>query len=156
MTTSTLLKAAQAALDALCLPCDRWNGTQARIVNAAIDALRAAIAAQPAPDAGPVAEWQARVGPRGQWKRVDPPPGVTVDQRVAELRGYPRYEFRALYAAPIAQQAAAAPTKWPLTSDYKLTMYGHAMLRPKAGPMTSICWYVAGIEDAEAAHGIRG
>jgi hypothetical protein len=30
----------QQALDALCLPCARWNNIQTLIINAAIDALR--------------------------------------------------------------------------------------------------------------------
>ena len=38
-------KAMQMALDALCLPCDRWNGVQSQIVQNAIEALRAALAA---------------------------------------------------------------------------------------------------------------
>ena len=38
-----LRTAAQQALEALQLPCPRWNGTQSQIVNAAIDALRAAL-----------------------------------------------------------------------------------------------------------------
>ena len=41
---STLRAAAQQALEALELPCSRWNGTQSNIVNAAIDTLRAALA----------------------------------------------------------------------------------------------------------------
>jgi hypothetical protein len=50
-----------------------------------------------------VAEWQARVGPKGDWRRIVPPDGETVEQRVAYLRSYPRYEFRALYAAPLPE-----------------------------------------------------
>lgn len=34
-------------VDALCMPCDRWNGTQARIVNAAIAAARARLEGKP-------------------------------------------------------------------------------------------------------------
>ena len=34
-----LRTAAQAGLEALCLPCDRWNKTQSKLVNAAIAAL---------------------------------------------------------------------------------------------------------------------
>ena len=45
MTTKpTLKEAATMALEALCMPCDRWNGTQAKIVSKAIEALRAALA----------------------------------------------------------------------------------------------------------------
>lgn len=36
----------QQALDALCLPCDRWNGQQTLIVNAAIGSLRNALDAR--------------------------------------------------------------------------------------------------------------
>ena len=35
----------QQALDALCLPCDRWNGEQTKIINAAIEALRGCLTA---------------------------------------------------------------------------------------------------------------
>ena len=35
-----LRTAAQAGLEALCLPCDRWNKQQTEIVNAAIAALK--------------------------------------------------------------------------------------------------------------------
>ena len=41
-----LRKAAQQALEALCLPCDRWNRRQTEIINASITALRAALADQ--------------------------------------------------------------------------------------------------------------
>lgn len=34
-------------VEALCMPCDRWNGTQARIVNAAIAAARARLEGKP-------------------------------------------------------------------------------------------------------------
>ena len=33
----------QTALEALCLPCDRWNKQQTEIVNAAIAAIREAV-----------------------------------------------------------------------------------------------------------------
>lgn len=36
----------QQALEALCLPCDRWNGQQTLIVNAAIGSLRNALDAR--------------------------------------------------------------------------------------------------------------
>jgi hypothetical protein len=45
---TTLREAAQQALEALQLPCPRWNGTQSEIVNAAITALRAALAQEQA------------------------------------------------------------------------------------------------------------
>lgn len=41
----------QMALEALCMPCDRWSKTQAKIVSAAIESLTAALAR---PDADPV------------------------------------------------------------------------------------------------------
>jgi len=47
----------QQALDALCLPCDRWNGEQTKIINAAIEALRGCLtapAAEPEPQATPI------------------------------------------------------------------------------------------------------
>lgn len=48
-------------------------------------------------------EWQARAG-NGAWRRIDPPPGETIEQRVSYLRnrrdnGRPMYEVRALYTA---------------------------------------------------------
>jgi len=45
---TTLHKAAQAALEALDLPCDRWNATQYEAVKKARDDLRAALAQEPA------------------------------------------------------------------------------------------------------------
>ena len=42
--SKALEEAARQALEALCLPCSRWNGTQSKIVNDAIEALRAALA----------------------------------------------------------------------------------------------------------------
>ena len=45
---TTLHKAAQAALEALDLPCDRWNATQYEAVKKARDDLRAALAKEPA------------------------------------------------------------------------------------------------------------
>ena len=39
-----LREAAQQALEALCLPCDRWNRRQTEIINASITALRTALA----------------------------------------------------------------------------------------------------------------
>lgn len=47
--TEQLKAAAQQALDALCMPCKRWNATQHMLVSAAIDALRAALAAPAVP-----------------------------------------------------------------------------------------------------------
>ena len=45
----------QQALEALRLPCDRWNGQQTKMVNAAIEALSAALAAPAAePQATPI------------------------------------------------------------------------------------------------------
>ena len=52
MTAPSLREAATMALEALCMPCDRWNGTQAKIVSKAIEALHAALAP---PEAEPVA-----------------------------------------------------------------------------------------------------
>lgn len=49
----------QQALDALCLPCDRWNGEQTKIINAAIEALRGCLTTPAAePEAMP-ADWFA-------------------------------------------------------------------------------------------------
>ena len=44
---SDLHKAAQAALDALELPCDRWNATQYNLVTKAASDLRTALAQEP-------------------------------------------------------------------------------------------------------------
>ena len=65
--------------------------------------------AMPAPSVplggGEVAEWQARVG-TGAWRRIDPPRGETIEERVKYLRdrahtgGAAMYEVRALYAHP--------------------------------------------------------
>lgn len=61
----------------------------------------------PAEEAGQaVAEWQARAG-GGEWKRIQPLKGETIEQRLVELRQYPRYEFRALYTAPLAAPTPA-------------------------------------------------
>lgn len=46
----------QQALDALCLPCDRWNGEQTKIINAAIEALRGCLTA-PAAEVPEVWGW---------------------------------------------------------------------------------------------------
>jgi hypothetical protein len=51
-------------------------------------------------------------------------------------------------------ESTAVAAQQPLTQDAKSRMYGSALMRPKQGPMTSICWYLAGVEDAERAHGI--
>ena len=52
-------------------------------------------------------------------------------------------DIGALHAAPVA-----------LTGAQKTSMWAEALHRPKDGPMTSDCWYLAGVEDAERAHGI--
>jgi hypothetical protein len=41
-----LREAAQQAMEALCLPCDRWNRRQTEIINASITALRTALEEQ--------------------------------------------------------------------------------------------------------------
>ena len=48
--TASLREAAQLALDALRMPCDRWSGVQAKIVSGAIEALHAALALPDEPD----------------------------------------------------------------------------------------------------------
>lgn len=96
--------------------------------NEVIGLLDAALAA-PEQAAQPVAEWQARVGPKGQWRRIDPTgTGETLEQRVAYLRGlkngagYRPYEVRALYAAPhpapVAQTVAWLMTNGDSEADW--------------------------------------
>ena len=132
MTAPTLREAAQSALDALCMPCDRWNGTQARIVNAAIDALRSALAAQPAPDEQPVAREQIFAAGRAS---------VTIDEMRARIAAFD--------AAPIAQQAA--PARQPLTVDQIEAMNRAAQDQGIRGVMPWL--YLA--RAIEAAHGIK-
>lgn len=102
--------------------------------------------AQPAASGEP-AEWQGRVGKHGRWRRIDPPPGETMEQRVAYLRSMPAYEIRALYAAP-----QPAPARVPLTEAEIASMQREAnttgvqFLQP-----STVRWIVRAIE---AAHGI--
>lgn len=100
--------------------------------------------AQPAASGEP-AEWQAQVGKRGQWRRIDPPPGETMEQRVAYLRSMPAYEIRALYTAQ------PAPALAPLTDEQALEI---AVTATPPGSMASRHQIVEAIRLAERHHGI--
>ena len=131
---SNLREAAQAALDALVIRCG--TNAEERCPNGAITALRAALA-KPQPEPV-IAEWQARVGNRGAWRRVDATPSETLRQRVEYLKSLGTYELRALYAAPQAQR--------PLTEDptnkYAINVPGYGWVDTKA------------VRAIERAHGI--
>ena len=132
MTAPSLREAAQMALEALCMPCDRWNGTQAKIVSKAIESLRAALAL---PDAEPVALVQDGAL---RWNITSP----TFSVPLSFLRG-----THMLYAAP---QPAPVERK-PLTDEQKTSLFRNAQDRLVEGES-----YMQGIEDAEAAHNIKG
>lgn len=53
-----------------------------------------------------------------------------------------------------AQPAPTPPARVALSDEQKNTLFGRALMRPKTGPMIDVCWYAAGIEDAERHHGI--
>lgn len=101
------------------------------------------LAQQPAASGEP-AEWQGRVGKHGRWRRIDPPPGETMEQRVAYLRSMPVYEIRALYAAP-----QPAPALVPLTNAQidAIGRTGHGGSDPQE-------WFRNAARAIEAAHDI--
>lgn len=98
------------ALNALCLPCDRWNGTQTDIVNEAIEALKQELAKpEPEPvayrhgfdgygwlytDSGDGSSWREKKPSDGEWLYVAPiEPKPTLwarieDGALIEVSGY--------------------------------------------------------------------
>ena len=116
MTAPTLREAAQAALDALTYRGDYRNADRHTKKQSAIDALRSALAAQPAPDAGLVAQMRiALTVAQGALGQCQPCAHEECRQTQQEwiTDAYALCE-RALAtssnAAPIAQQAALEVT----------------------------------------------
>ena len=119
--TPSLREAAQLALDALRMPCDRWNGPQAKIVSGAIKDLTAALAV---PDE-PVA-WQSR------YICPDEGPSLWMDCKKRDTESLRRsgHEIRALCveSQPDHGEAALDMVRRPLTGEQKETLWRSATL----------------------------
>ena len=106
------LETADEIADSLLAAMTRRQGTQSEQ-----QAEKRAMLVQPEQ----VAEWQSRVGTEGEWRRIVPPAGESMAQRIAYLRAWGRYEIRALYCAQPEQQAE--PDAWQERQEVKRGMF---------------------------------